>query len=83
MLLIIDNFIYLLYNSKYICAKGGIIMKYTFNDKDQLIHLVLQPIYMGINSFHILWLIFMLIMLSHLFPKDSLSMALLKKVEKK
>ena len=59
------------------------IFSFYLYDKDQLIHLVLQPIYMGINSFHILWLIFMLIMLSHLFPKDSLSMALLKKVEKK
>ncbi len=52
-------------------------------DKQLLIELVLQPIYMGVNAFHILWLVFMLMMFYHLFPKETLSMALLKKQENK
>ena len=41
-------------------------------DKELMIQLALQPIYMGINAFHILWLFFMFIMFTHLFPKGTL-----------
>ena len=52
-------------------------------DKNLLIELVLQPIYLGVNAFHILWLFFMMTMFYHLFPKETLSMALLKKQKSK
>ena len=38
-------------------------------DKELLISLAMQPLYMGVTSMHVLWLIFMLMMLKHLFPK--------------
>jgi len=36
--------VFLLYNSKYIGVKGGFRMKYTFNDKEQLIHFICNEI---------------------------------------
>lgn len=47
-------------------------------DQDLLIHLATQPIQLGINALHILWLIFMVMMLAHLFPNERLPMALRK-----
>lgn len=41
---IIANFTFLLYNSKYIWDKGEIKMKYTFNDKDQLVSFICTEI---------------------------------------
>ena len=52
-------------------------------DKELLISLAMQPLYMGITSMHVLWLVFMLMMLKHLFPKEQVTMALLKREEKK
>ena len=52
-------------------------------DKELLISLAMQPLYMGVTSMHVLWLIFMLMMLKHLFPKGMITMALLKREEKK
>ena len=60
----------------------GVFSFYLY-DKELLVQLIYQPIYLGINFLHILWVIFMLMMMMHLFPKDTLSMALLKKQENK
>lgn len=47
-------------------------------DKKVMLELVMQPIWMGITPIHVLWFIFMGIMLIHIFPTDRLSMALRK-----
>ena len=47
-------------------------------DKDHLRELVVQPISMGISFMHIVWLIFMVMMLRHLFPGEVVTMALKK-----
>ena len=51
-------------------------------DKEMLLSFILQPIYAGINAMHILWFVFMVMMIKHLFPKEPFTMALLKREEK-
>ena len=51
-------------------------------NKQEMYRLMLQPIWMGISPIHILWMIFMGIMLTHIFPTEKLSMAL-RKAKKK
>ena len=60
----------------------GVLGFYLY-DKEKLVELALQPLYMGINSMHILWFFFMVMMLKHIFPKEPYTMALLKREEKK
>ena len=56
---------------------------YLFN-KDLLLNLLNTPLRLGITPLHIIWLIFVIMMLAHLFPnKDSLTMALLKAEKEK
>ena len=50
-------------------------------DKEKLYALVSQPIQFGITPLHILWVVFMVTMILHLFPTDKRSMALLKSEE--
>lgn len=47
-------------------------------DKDKLIEFMTQPIKMGITPLHLLWLMFMTMMLFHIFPTEKLTMALRK-----
>ncbi len=47
-------------------------------DKPLVVQLLNWPVYLGIRPIHVLWLIFMIIMLLHLFPTEKLSMALRK-----
>ena len=51
-------------------------------DRNSLLDLVMQPLAMGITPVHILWVIFMVIMLMHIFPGNKITMAL-KKMEEK
>lgn len=51
-------------------------------DKDLMYRLIMQPVYMGITPMHLLWLLFMGMMILHIFPMEKVSMALLK-TEKK
>lgn len=51
-------------------------------DKPLMYHLMYQPIWMGVTPIHILWLIFMGMMILHIFPMERVSMALLKTEEK-
>ncbi|MDO4960300.1 MAG: hypothetical protein Q4E57_00365 [Eubacteriales bacterium] len=46
--------------------------------RDWLGRFMVQPISFGITPIHILWAMFMLMMLGHIFPTDKLSMAILK-----
>lgn len=51
-------------------------------DRDLLYELTTMPIRYGITPLHVLWVVFMLIMIKHLFPTESVSMAVRKaKVE--
>ena len=59
----------------------GVLTVY-LTHKEWLCHLVTQPMLMKITPLHILWGIFMVIMLVHIFPFDKLSMALRKAEEK-
>ena len=52
-------------------------------DKDLMLQLAYQPLHMGITFLHILWFIFMFMMIKHLFPKEPFTMALLKREEMK
>ena len=56
----------------------GIFAFYLY-DKELLYRLATQPIHLGVTALHLLWLIFMVTMLSHLFPNNSLTMALRKR----
>jgi len=55
---------------------------YIYN-KNLLVELLLQPVYMGINFMHLLWAGFMAMMLHHLWPKEPFTMACLKRKENK
>ena len=46
--------------------------------KDWLVDFMTQSIAMGITPLHVLWLVFLVMMLYHLFPHEKLSMALRK-----
>lgn len=47
-------------------------------DQELLYQLATQPIQLGINLLHIIWVIFMVMMLAHLFPNEQLPMAMRK-----
>jgi hypothetical protein len=50
-------------------------------DRELLYHLTMQPVWKGVAFIHVLWLYFMVMMLLHIFPIKSLSMALRKSKE--
>ena len=52
-------------------------------DKELMYRLVMQPIYMGITPMHLLWLLFMGMMILHIFPMEKVTMALLKTEKKR
>lgn len=54
-----------------------VLLGYLF-DKERLFSIMMQPIKMGVTPIHLLWLMFMVMMLFHIFPTDKLSMALRK-----
>lgn len=47
-------------------------------DKPLMLELIHYPIYKGINPLHVLWLIFMGLMIVHIFPPNTITMALRK-----
>ncbi len=51
-------------------------------DRERLIEFMVQPIKMGVTPLHLLWLMFMVMMLFHIFPTDKLTMALRKSKKK-
>ena len=51
-------------------------------DKKLMYELMTQPVGMGITAVHVLWAIFMIMMLRHIFPIEKLSMAF-RKADKK
>lgn len=52
-------------------------------DKQLIEMFIYQPLYLGITPLHILWVIFMVMMVTHLFPKEPFTMALLKSEKEK
>ena len=58
----------------------AVLLLYLFN-KDLMYELMLQPIWYGISPIHLLWLVFMVMMIMHLFP-DKLKTMALRKSEK-
>lgn len=55
----------------------SVLLFYIWN-KELMCEVMTMPLYKGIKPFHLLWLVFMCIMIFHLFPKEILSMALRK-----
>lgn len=51
-------------------------------DKDAIYRLVMTPLGQGVNFMHVLWFIFMVMMVNHLIPRGMKTMALLK-IEKR
>ena len=51
-------------------------------DKSAIYRLIMMPLGQSVNFMHILWFIFMIMMIKHLFPKGKVTMALLK-IEKR
>lgn len=58
----------------------GVLIPY-FLHKDWLQSITMQPVWKQITPLHVLWMIFMLMMLNHIFPANRLSMALHKREE--
>ncbi len=56
---------------------GSVLLLY-LRHKELIMQFMTQTITRGISIIHVLWIVFMVVMLSHLFPRDRLSMALLK-----
>ena len=54
-----------------------VLVGYLF-DRERLIEFMIQPITMGVTPLHLLWMMFMVMMLFHIFPTDKLTMALRK-----
>ena len=53
------------------------------SDRQSLETFIYQPFYLGITPLHVLWVVFMSMMLTHLFPKEPFTMALLKSEKNK
>lgn len=51
-------------------------------DKQWLYESMIQPVWNGITPVHVLWLVFMVMMIGHIFPGEKFSMAM-KKADKK
>ena len=60
-----------------LCVFVATFIAYLFY-KDALYSFVTSPIKFGITPLHMLWMVFMLTMISHLFPTDKLPMSLRK-----
>lgn len=60
-----------------VCVFIIILLGYLF-DKERLFAFMMQPIRMGVKPLHLLWLMFMVMMILHIFPTNKLSMALRK-----
>ena len=58
----------------------SVLIAYFYN-REGLYNLVQSPIRFGVTPLHILWAVFMLTMLSHLFPTSKLPMSLRKSIE--
>lgn len=52
-------------------------------NKPLMYELMTRSVWMGISPIHVLWLVFMVMMLKHIFPTEKLSMALRKADKKK
>lgn len=61
---------------------GGIAALYII-DKPLMYNLMTQSVWKGISPIHVLWLVFMVMMICHIFPAKRLSMALRKVEEEK
>lgn len=68
------------YMIKFVFRVGIFIAMLCFYimDKPLMFELMTEPLYHGISAIHVLWLIFMIIMMLHIFPTERLSMALRK-----
>ncbi|MBQ9983944.1 MAG: hypothetical protein IJP29_05075 [Lachnospiraceae bacterium] len=47
-------------------------------DKEHMMSLMLTPVWMGISPMHVLWVMFMVMMILHIFPLERVTMALKK-----
>ncbi len=63
-------------------ALGALLFLY-FTGKDEMTEFLTKPVFHGINLLHIIWAMFMIIMISHIFPTNLRSMALLKSKKRK
>ena len=72
------------YMIKLVCRVGIFLTAFTLYlfDKEQFGEIMTTPIYGWIEPIHILWFIFMCIMMLHIFPLEILTMALRKADEK-
>ena len=55
----------------------GVLVLY-MKDKELMMSLMTMPVWKGISPMHVLWLMFMVMMLSHIFPLERVTMALKK-----
>lgn len=60
-----------------VCVFVVVLLGYLF-DRQRLFEFMNQPIKMGITPLHLLWLMFMVMMILHIFPTEKLTMALRK-----
>lgn len=68
---------YLIQFAFRICVFLGFLIAYLI-DKNRLYALMNQPVRLGITPIHVLWLIFMVLMIEHIFPRETVSMAMQK-----
>ena len=71
---------YLIKFAVRICVFIGVLVMY-LTHKEELGLFMNQPITFGITPIHVLWALFMTLMIRHLFPANTLSMAILKQKE--
>ncbi len=60
----------------------GVFVLYITN-KQLMYELMTQPVMMGITPIHVLWFVFMIMMIRHILPTETLSMAFCKAEKKK
>lgn len=54
------------------------VFGFYLKDKALFQQIIMNPMFMNISILHVLWVYFMIIMISHLIPREALSMAIMK-----
>ncbi len=73
------------YIFKLIVRIGALVTLFVlyFTGKEEMTEFLTKPVFYVINPLHIIWAMFMIIMISHIFPTELRSMALLKSKKRK
>ncbi len=57
------------------------VLVFYLSDKSSMLKVMTYPVWLGIRPFHVLWAVFMMIMLTHILPMEKLTSLFIRKAE--